>query len=269
MCRARGRPGEPEERASIMEQRANNYYGNMNGSAVPHEQRAQTQQRGEEEIDLRELFSLLLHHVWIFVLAAVVGALLLGIGAKLFVPAKYTAKATIYVFSTAEETSTTTLNQADKMITDFQIIATTRTTLDLVIQQLGLDMSSEELMKENTIKVTNPTGSHMLSISVTNRDPVKAAQVSNALASVMCEEIAYIMKSEQPQFVEAAVEGKQTSPSVKRDALLGALIFALVAAAIVLVRYFANDTITTEEEVNRYLGLTILSAVPVERTTAR
>ena len=223
---------------------------------------AQDRQNAEEEIDLMEILSLLLHHVWLFALAAVVGALLVGIGVKLFIRPQYTARSTIYVFS---DTTTQDLNLSSKLTTDFQIIATTRTTIDLVIEELGWDMTAADLMRENTIKVTNPTDSHMLRISVTNGDPAKAAQISNALANVMCEQIASIMKSERPQFVEPAVLGSKTSPYVKRDAIIGGLVCALLAVIFVLVRYFINDTITTEEDVDRYLGLTILSSVPMER----
>lgn len=245
-----------------MDQNVNNRYGIMGAPQGASELRAQ--QRQEDEVDLREIISLLLHHIWIFAMAALVGALLIGLGVKLFVPAKYTSNATIYVFSTTD-TSSQTISTADKMTTDFQIIATTSTTIQMVIDELNLDMTVAELKSENQIKVTNPTDSHMLRISVTNRDPAKAAQVANTLASVMCDQIASIMKSERPQFVEPATLGAKTSPYVRRDALIGGFAAALIAMAVVLIRYFVNDTITTEEDVNRYLGLTILSSVPLER----
>ena len=248
-----------------MDQRTNNFYRNGNGMPLMPEQKPQTRGRGDEEIDLMEILSLLIHHAWVFVLAALIGALVVGVSVKLFVPSKYTSRATIYVFSTAGETNTQTLSQADKMIEDFRIIAKSRPTIELVIQELGWDMTPSELMRENTISVTSPEDSHMLRIAVTNKDPLKAQQVSNALARVMQDQIAEIMKSERPQFVEHAALGSKTSPYVKRDALIGGLACALVAVIVVLVRYFMNDTITTEEDVNRYLGITILSSVPFER----
>ena len=236
----------------------------MGAAPGMQEGRGLQHQRQDDEIDLREIISLLMHHIWIFVLAALAGAVLVGFAVKLFVPAKYTANATIYVFSTAD-TSSQTLNTSDRMTTDFQIIATTRPTIQMVIDELQLDQTVSQLKSDNTIKVTNPTDSHMLRISVTNRDPAEATQVANALASVMCDQIAYIMKSERPQFVEPAVMGSKSSPYVRRDAMIGGIAAALIAMFVVLVRYFVNDTITTEEDVNRYLGLTILSSVPLER----
>ncbi len=251
-----------------MDQRVNRT-NTLNTSPTPAELRMAQNQRQDEELDLREIISLLLHHAWVIALAALAGALLVGLGVKIFVPAQYTARATIYVFSIEEDNSSQDMNKATKMTTDFQIIATTRTTIQKVIDELGEDMTVKELMQENTIKVTNPEGSHMLRISVTNRDPAEATKISNALASVMCDQIAYIMKSERPQFVEPAVMGSKTSPYVRRDALIGGIGFGLVAMIFVLVRYFVNDTITTEEDVNRYLGITILSSVPLERNMNR
>ncbi|MBR3475515.1 MAG: hypothetical protein IKH34_10700 [Oscillospiraceae bacterium] len=246
-----------------MDQRGN--ISANNGNPRLADIRSQQNQRQDEELDLREIVSLLVHHAWVIALAALAGALLVGIGVKLFVPARYTAKATIYVFSIDEDNSSQDINKAVKMTTDFQIIATTRNTIQMVIEDLGEDITVSRLMKENTIKVTNPEGSHMLRISVTNKDPAMAARVSNSLASIMCDQIAYIMKSERPQFVEPAVMGSKTSPYVRRDALIGGVAFGLIAVIFVLLRYFINDTITTEEDVNRYLGLTILSSVPLER----
>lgn len=248
-----------------MDQIPNYKYAYNNGESAVGGFRIQQSQRGEDEVDLMEIFRVLLHHAWIIVLAALIGAVLVGVAVQLFVPAKYTANATIYVFSTEGEASTQVLNQADKMTADFQIIGTTRTTLNLVIEELGLDTTVEQLRRENTIRVTNPTDSHMLRISVTNEDPEVAARLSNTLASVMCDQIAYIMKSDRPQFVEQAVTGVKSSPSLKRDAILGGLGFAMAVVIFLLIRYFNNDTITTEEDVTRYLGLTTLSSVPLER----
>lgn len=224
----------------------------------------------EDEIDLMEVVRLLVHHLWIMIIAFVVGAVVVGVSIKVFVTPKYTARSTIYVLSTAEDTTTAKLSIVRQMTKDFQMLATTRNTINMVIEQLNLNMSYGELMKQNTIRVVNPTDSHMLRIEVENADPVMAANVSNAMANVMREQIAEVMHTEKPSFVEmATVPGSPSSPRTMYYSLLAGLGMAVIAAAIVLIRYFMNDTITTEDDVNRYLGLTILAAVPLERTMAK
>lgn len=259
-----------------MDQNANKVFPNA-GNPGSVDIRTQQNQRQEEEADLREIISLLLNHAWVIALAALAGVLLVGLYVKIFVPARYTAQSTIYVFSIESDPSTQTITTADRMTTDFQIIATTNPTIQKVLDRLKADpdmeidpnMTVRQLKGENTISVSNPDGSHMLRISVTNRNPQTATDISNTLAEVMCEQIAVIMKSERPEFVEPASLGLKTSPYVRRDALIGGVAFGLLAMIFVLVRYFVNDTITTEEDVNRYLGLTILSSVPLERNMTR
>ena len=128
-----------------MDQKPNFNYAYNNGESAAGGFRTQQNQREEDEVDLMEIIRVLAHHAWIIALAALIGAVLVGVGVKLFVPSRYTANATIYVFSTEGETSTAGLTIADKMTTDFQIIATTRETIELVIEQLGLDTTVEGL----------------------------------------------------------------------------------------------------------------------------
>lgn len=218
----------------------------------------------EEEIDLMEVMRVLLGRAWLILLAFVIGALLAGIGTKLFITPRYTASSTIYVFSN-DNTSAANIQLSNQMTTDFQIIATTRETINQVIDQLGLDPDYyKQLVK--SISVTNPQGSHMLTIQVRDPDPQRAAQVANALADVLREQIADVMNTDKPSTVsQAVVPENPSSPSMKRNVALGGLAVAALVIAVVLIRYFADDTISTEEDVRRYLNLTVLASVPFER----
>ena len=218
----------------------------------------------EEEIDLMEVMRVLLGRAWLILLAFVIGALLAGIGTKLFITPRYTASSTIYVFSN-DNTSAANIQLSNQMTTDFQIIATTRETINQVIDQLGLDPDYyKQLVK--SISVTNPQGSHMLTIQVKDPDPQRAAQVANALADVLREQIADVMNTDKPSTVsQAVVPENPSSPSMKRNVALGGLAVAALVIAVVLIRYFADDTISTEEDVRRYLNLTVLASVPFER----
>ena len=53
-----------------------------------------------------------------------------------------------------------------------------------------------------------------------------------------------------------------TSPSVKKNAALGFLLGFLVCAAIVVVYAVMDDTIKTEEDIEKYLGVSVLAKVP-------
>ena len=51
----------------------------------------------------------------------------------------------------------------------------------------------------------------------------------------------------------------------KKALLLGTMAFVFVAATVIVLRYLMNDTIQTEEDIKKYLGLHMLAAIPTEK----
>ena len=221
-----------------------------------------------QEIDLVEIFHVLWHRIWLLVLAAVIGAAAVGIATKLFVTPLYTASSTIYVFSKSTSiTSIADLQISNQLTGDFQFIATTRETINAVIDELNLDTTYGALVK--TISVTNPSSTHMLTVKVTNPDPKLAADISNTLSDVIREQIADIMNTDMPSSVErAVVPTSPSSPSLTRNAAIGGIALLAIVVAAILIHYFADDTITTEEDIRRYLGINVLGAIPFERSVS-
>lgn len=221
-----------------------------------------------DEIDLVEIFHVLWHRVWLLILAVVIGAAAVGIATKLFVTPQYTASSTIYVFSKSTSiTSIADLQISNQLTGDFQFIATTRETINAVIDEMHLNTTYNELVK--SISVSNPTSTHMLSVKVTNPDPKLAADIANTLSDVIREQIADIMNTDMPSSVERAVApASPSSPSLTRNAAIGGLALLVIVVAAILIRYFADDTITTEDDIRRYLNINVLASVPYERSVA-
>ena len=225
---------------------------------------SQRNQADEEiTIDLLELARIIWKNIWLVIIAIVVGAVLAFVVTKAFITPKYQATSTIYILSKSTSiTSLADLQIGSQLAGDFEIIATTRELLEKVSADNNLNMTYEELKKE--IKVTNPTNSHMLKIAVTDPDPQKAALISNALADELREEIAEIMNTDRPSTVErAVVPTKKYSPSTTRNVAIGAVVLAILAILIIVVRYLADDTIKDDEDVKKYLGLDTLAQFPL------
>ena len=214
-------------------------------------------------IDLLELGRLIWKNIWIVLIGIVVGAALSFLITKIFITPKYQATSTIYILSKSTSiTSLADLQIGSQLAGDFEIIATTREVIEQVIENENLDKTYEELKK--AIKVTNPSNTHMLRIAVTDKDAQLATQISNALADELREEIAEIMNTDRPSTVEkAVVPEKPSSPSVKRNTVLGALVLAILVILIIVIRYLSDDTIKDDDDVRKYLGLDTLAQFPI------
>ncbi len=219
----------------------------------------------EIEIDLGEIFHLLLGKLWMIILAMVIfGATALGV-TKMFMTPQYESSSMIYILSKTTSISSAVDLQISKQLTvDFETLATSRPVVESVIEDMGLNTRYEELV--STVKVNNPSDTSILKITVTNPDPVMAADISNAMASATADRIAEVMLTDKPSTVEdAVVPEKPSSPHTLKNVAIAALLGAFVIIALIIVNYMMDDRIKTEEDIKKYLGLNTLASIPIQK----
>lgn len=218
--------------------------------------RLEAQRDDEIEIDLGEIFHLLLNKLWVIILCFIVGGVIGFAGTKILVTPQYSASSMIYILPKTRSVTSLT--------SDFGILAKSRPVIEEVNKNLKLDYSYEQLA--SMVQATNQSDTRILRFTVTDTDPIEAKKIANELANVAAERVAYVMSSDKPKIVEeAAVPKSPSSPNTKKNASVVALVFAFAAAAIIVLRYLLNDTIQNEDDVKKYLGLHMLAAIPTEK----
>ena len=149
-----------------------------------------------------------------------------------------------------------------QLTADYAELIQSRYVLEEVIQVLGLDSSYEEL--SGRVNVTTPDGTRILTITVTDTDPVRAMDTANAIREVASVHITNVMDIEAVNVVETAnMPTAQAGPNTLRNTLIGALLGAFVVIAVLIVRFLMDDTIKTSEDVEKYLQLSVLSVIPL------
>ena len=231
------------------------------------ETKKKTEQDGiTDGLNLMEMFLVLLHHWWMLVLGLLIGGLVAGCYTVFAITPMYKASSTIYIFNkTTSITSLTDIQLGSQLTVDFQIIAKSREVLQAVVDDCDLKTSPGAL--GGAISVTNPTDSHMLTITVTNANPELAARIANSMADILRQQVADIMNTDKPSTVErAVVPTGPSSPSLTRNIEMGALIGFVLVAAYLVIRFLLDDTISTEEDVRKYLGLNTLASIPYDKS---
>ena len=218
----------------------------------------------EIEIDLREIAGLLLRKLKILILFLILGGLIAGSVTRFLITPQYTGTSMIFILTkTTSVTSLADIQLGSELTTDFVMLATSRPTLERVIDELDLTEEPKEL--QEMITVSNPADTRILQIDVSNPDPQLAADISNALADATADAVADIMSTDRPSIVEEAVVPEApSSPSLMKNAMLGAMAGLFLAMAVVILRFLMDDTIKTEDDVAKYLNLNTLAALPVD-----
>ena len=220
--------------------------------------------QNEMEIDLLELLHYLKKKIAIVLAVCLVSAVVGFVGTKLFIAPKYTAATRVYVLNRTNETTVDSadFSLANYMIKDYQVLITGQNVTKEVVKQLNLDMTHQELA--NMISVTAPDNTRVLQISVEDVSARRAADIANAVRDVAATQIKEIMDVEAVNVVYAAdVPKEPSSPSVVKNTAIAA-IFGLVAViGVYTVIFLLDDTIRTEEDAERYLGLSTVGVIPL------
>ena len=172
------------------------------------------EERNEEiEIDLRELFYVLLGKIWIIILAAAMG-FGIAVGWTIgFVKPVYSSTSMLYVMSKSTSiTSLTDLQVGSSLTQDYQVFITSRPVVDKVIEDLELDMTYESFV--SNVSVETPTNTRFIYITVNSYDAYIAKTIVDKLTDVSAERMGTIMETEKPNVADYGhIPETQTSPN--------------------------------------------------------
>ena len=204
---------------------------------------------------------------WMIAAAMAAGVVAAVLFSKVVLSPVYQSSSMLYVLS--KETTLTSLadlQMGTQLTQDYKVLVTSRPVLDAVTEELGLDMTYEELRAG--ISIDNPTDTRILTITVENQDPLMAKTLVDCISQTASAYIGSIMEMVPPKIVEGGqIPEYPSSPNVRRNAALGGLAGAALVCGALTLMVILNDTIRTEEDVEHYLGLTTLALVP-ERNSA-
>lgn len=219
----------------------------------------------EITIDLTEVFRALWRNVHLILLSGIVAALLAFVGTRFLLTPIYTSVTKVYVLSKSNGEASLTASdmQTGAYLTkDYMELVKSRAVMEQVIATLNLDMKPGELM--NMISVESATDTRILTISVENEDPKVAKEIADAVRESVSVQITEVMDADAVNTVDVAnLPEDPSSPNAMKNTALGAILGMLLAAGIIVLIYILDDTIKTPEDVEQYLGLSVLTSIPI------
>ena len=216
------------------------------------------------EIDILELCGVVLSKIWIVIVSALIVAAATYLFCTFLVTPKYESTTKIYVINRQNSESLTysDLQSGTQLTKDYQELVTSRPVLEEVKAELGLDIENEKFKK--TITVSVPTDTRIVSITAEDTDPYMARAIADRVRISAAQHIANVMNTEAVNVVEEAnLPTEISSPKIVRDTAIGAVIGAFIAVMIIIIIYIMDDTIKNPDDVERYLGISVLGSIPV------
>ena len=217
------------------------------------------------EINLGELFAVLLGRAFLIISAGVFFGLAGLFISKFLIHPVYDSTTKIYILN-KEENQTVTYSDVQistQLTQDYAELIKSRYVLEEVIQRLNLvDIDYEDLSK--VLKVDTPSDTRIVAITARDEDPLMAMQIANCIREVASEHITNVMDIDAINVAETAnVPTQKAGPSVMRWTIIAGFLGAVMVAFFAILEYLLDDTIKSNDDVERYLGLSTLALVPL------
>ncbi|MDR7239992.1 YveK family protein [Neobacillus drentensis] len=204
--------------------------------------------KNARDINLKELYYVIKKRFWIILVLMIITT---GLGVYLSDskdPPLYESSSRIIIGANPENSKT------------LQVIIKDTTILEKVVQQLNLSQSPEEIAGQ--ITVTSVDSSQVVSISVTDTDPERAAKIANTTARVFKEQIPNIMDFKDVRLLsDAKVNPSQINKSQNNTTLIALIAGLVLGIGLVFLLDSLDETLRTDQEVEGMLELPVLGRV--------
>lgn len=219
-------------------------------------------------IDFLHIVKYVWKKIWIVILVGILGGVIGFSYSSFFITPQYSSSIMLYVNnsslslgSTSFSISSSDLTAAQSLVKTYTVILKNKTTLDMIIEEAGVDYTWEELyymIDADSVKETE-----VLEVIVTTDDPYVSAEIANTITKVLPDRISDIIEGSSMEIVDFAVVNTQkVSPSITKHTEIGLLLGVLLSVIVIVIVALLDDTIHDDEYILKTYDYPILAKVP-------
>ncbi len=218
-------------------------------------------------MDLWQLFGICLKRWWLFALVMLAFGAAGFFGTRMLIPATYESTVKLYVNNQDlsignVSISTSDLSASVQLVDVYEVILSTKDTLDLVIEQAGLSYDYVQL--KSMLSTSSVNSTQIFKVTVTSTSPKEAQLIASTIGDVLPDVIANIIESADARIVEhAIVPTQQSGPHYAKNAVMAAFVGFMLVLVFVCYCAITDVSIRSEQDLLDEIGdLPVLTHVP-------
>lgn len=228
-----------------------------------------------EELDLKELLSVFLKNKLIILLIVIVTTILGSIYSFYLVTPKYEASTTLIlgrINNSTSETKTSTTDQITQseisinsnLVSTYSELIKSRTLIQKVIDNLKLNLTESSV--RNSISVSRISDTELIEITVKNEDGELASKIANEIAKVFSSKVEEVYNISNVYIIDKAI-ASNTPYNINhvKDIVIAIFIGAVISGIYVLIYHLLDNTIKSETQIEKNIGLKNLINIPLEK----
>lgn len=176
----------------------------------------------------------------------------------------YSSTGKIYLTNKdSEKISTSEIAVSSYLTKDYENLITDRVVLDEVSKKLGNKYSYAEL--KNAVSLVNPEDTRFLEITVTTPSANDSKKIVDTICTVAQEKIIELLGIDRVAIIRNGnTPQNPSSPNIRLNLIKAVAVGILLYAAVIIAIVMFNDKITTSEDVEKYLGISVLGNIPYQ-----
>ena len=217
-----------------------------------------------EVIDLTEILSAVRQHLLELIFVTLAAALVGFTASKFLMNPKYDSSALMIVNTRQDVNANVTsdqINSATKLVSTYSIIIKSDTVLQQVIDNLCLNLTYAKLNKRVTVAAVDDT--QVMKITVQSDSPEWARQVCEQIITVAPDVIKEAVEAGSVKVISnPSLATEPVSPNIMKNTMLAAAVGFVLVIGIIVLQVLLDNKINTEEDVTKYLDMTVLGVIP-------
>ena len=218
----------------------------------------------EEELELYEIWQIVVKRWKMIVLIPLTAALVTFFYSSFLITPLYRASTTLMVTLPidAGQIIYHDLLATRQLVGTYREIVRSNRVLESVVVDSDLPYGVNQLRDKVEVEAIRDT--ELITVNVTDPDPLVASEIANELASTFIVEIVDIMNVENVRVVdEAAVPGRPVSPRVGMNVAVAFLVGLMGAVGLAFLLNYLDQSIKDPAEAQSLLNLPVIGVVPI------
>lgn len=219
-------------------------------------------------LDLKDFFYIILKRKKLICIITVLAVILSGVLSFFVIKPTYQAETSIIVGRPQSEAKNDKLDNSDvtmyqNLMKTYTEIVTSKPVLNEAISELDINVNTDQLAK--AIKVTSQQGTQILQIDVTSDSAKDAYKTADAVTDAFIDKSKDIFPTSGVQLSVMNKAEEPKKPIKPKKVLNIAVAFVLglfVSVGLAFVLEYMDNTIKSENDINKYLELPVIGIIP-------
>ncbi|AND83735.1 capsular biosynthesis protein [Clostridium tyrobutyricum] len=218
----------------------------------------------EMTLDLQDFFYIIKKRLKLIVLITLACAVISGLLSVFLIKPTYEASSSIIVGKPTNniKTDNNDVMMYQNLVKTYAQIAQSDSVARATLNKLNENITLDDFQK--MVSVTPEQGTQILTIKADSKDPNEAAKVVDTMASSFINESKKVFPTGGDiQIMDRAqIPNKPVKPKKTLNVAIAFFLGLIVSVGISFLLEYQDNTIKTEDDIDRYLGLPVIGVIP-------